>query len=269
MLLAFQGPPPFPSEILLSQSKPLPACSSSVVDKNSQPSTTGALLAFNSIPDRLDRCIRFWLGGSLLPQPRNLGSLVPSGSEPSHQHQGMPGSSPGHPTHRSTQGLGSPSAIRQHGSCSLDQSPRIQHKQETQHSRDQTAVAVLASPVDNQGKLHPRPTEHLGGLPLQGSLHPLRVVPCSRVVPSAASPSEPPGGPDCTSREREAPCVQVPLSPSQSSDPRCSNSGLEQVGLNLPVSSSRTHPRVPAKTSRICWPRHFRGARLTSRSLVA
>ena len=159
----------------------------------------------------------------------------------------MPGSSPGHPTCTSTQGLGSPSAIRQHGSCSLDQSPRIQHKQETQHSRDQAAVTVLASPVDNQGKLHPWPTEHLGGLPLQGPLHPLRVGPCSRIVPSAASPSEPPGGPVCTSGEREAPCVRVPLSPSQSSDPRCSNSGLEQVGLNLPVSSSRTHPRVPAK----------------------
>ena len=60
---------------------------------------------------------------------------------------------------------------------------------------------------------------------------------CSGVVSPAASPLEPPGGPVCSSRKR--------------------------------VSSSRSHPRVPAKTSRIGWPRHFRGARLTSLSMMA
>ena len=63
--------------------------------------------------------------------------------------------------------------------------------------------------------------------------------------------------------------VRVPVSPSQGSGPRCPNSGLEQVELNLSLPSSSTHPRVPAKASRIRWPRHFRGARLSSRSLVA
>ena len=38
---------------------------------------------------------------------------------------------------------------------------------------------------------------------------------------------------------------------------------------NLPLSASRPHPRVPAKASQIRWPRHFRGSKLTSRSLVA
>ena len=152
--------------------------------------------------------------------------------------------------------------------CSMDQSPRLQHKQETQLSGDQAAVPVLAPPVDDQGQLHPQPSEHPGRCPLQRSTDSLRVGLLSGVILSTASPSKPPGESVCTSRECAPSSVQVPVPQSQGSGPQCPNSGLEQVGLNLSLPSSSTHSRVPAKASRTRWPRHFCGTRLTSHSLV-
>ena len=75
--------------------------------------------------------------------------------------------------------------------------------------------------------------------------------------------------PICTPRKCTPSSVWMSISSSQGIGSRLPDSGLEQVEDHLPLPASSPHPRVPAKASRIRWPRHFRGSMLTSCSLVA
>ena len=100
-------------------------------------------------------------GWGLGPQLRGLvGVQTP-------QCQRMLSSSCDHPENLSSPMFSPSTALRQHSSTSLDQSLRIKHKQATQHSRCSASVLVPSPPVVDQGQLHSRPSENLGGCPLQ------------------------------------------------------------------------------------------------------
>ena len=142
-----------------------------------------------------------------------------------------------HPTHSSSQGLDPSCKDRQHSDCSMDQSPGLQHEQETELSGNTSTVSVFSTSVVDQGKSYPRPSEHLSGCSLQGPSDSLKVGSLSGVLqPSAVRPS---CGPIRAPGERTFSSVRMSVSPPQGSSSRCPDSGLEQVEDNLPLSASR------------------------------
>ena len=189
--------------------------------------------------------------GSLIPQPRGLGRLACSGGELAHKRQGMPSGPPSDPADSAPQRLCSPGTFRQHSGCDLGQPSGLQHKQEAQLSCSPAEVPVLSPPVDDQGQLHSRPSEHLGRCPLQRSADSFGMGYIPGVLPPAPPPLVPPGGPVHSPRECSPPSVRVLVSPPSSSRTRRSDSGLEQVENNLPVPSHSAHPRMSPKASQI------------------
>jgi len=214
--------------------------------------------------DNMDRRLVNRLGWSRFSRTNGERTLVRKGENATHQrlgmlsHREMPTEPP--PTNR----YHNHDKIGQHDGGFHHKQTRFQQEQgPQQHPVPDTSV-VRTQQLDTQIETPPRPLEHLGGLPIQGSPSQVGMEPDSGDI---QQPEQTPQSRDRSvrpSRQLETAKVRLPISLSKGNSCRRPLSRLERVEEDLPLPSSRPHPKLPPQTQRIrgkrpfhCTPRAF------------
>jgi len=262
------GPLPSPSSYHGSSEVPLPqepntnhqlAYGSPVVDTADKPAQATPNLLAPSPAHHMDRRFLFRVGGSLLPRKLRVGSMAETGPGPAHQPARGESSAPLHQSVLPEHGIVHPDQIRQHGSGVLAEQARVQSYPSSQRHPAASPSAVRQPQLDGAGSTHPGSSQHLGGLPLPESRHPVRMVHDPELLQPNPSGSSDGHRPLCTPGQRKAADLRLPLSPSSSPDHGRTVGRLEPMEQDLPVPSNGPPTHLPPKNGNLRrWWRHRR-----------
>lgn len=261
------------SSILLSPQKPhtppgLPR-PSPLVDKGIQSHQTGSYLSTTIPTDSLDRRIKFWVGGRLLPRRGSEGVVdvgrvktphQPAGNQSSHQLSSCP---------QSSQRTTHPPSLRQHDSGFTNHKTRFQQEPSTKSGTPETLLSMPPEQLDPLGETHTRTSQHMGRLTITKSRHQIGMDSEQDILPSTSQSDATRDRLICPSRERTTSPVRVCVPPSVSNHNGLLNSRLEPMELPIHISSNRPHPNMFPQIRRLRGPRNTRRTLSPGRHLVA
>lgn len=235
-----------------------PAHSHSMVDKTKKSPQPNSHCQTSSTTHSLDRRIPFWLGGSLLPRNFSMGGMATRRPTPTHQPPRGKGSLPLPSSPLSRERYITDDQDGQHGGSLSPQQAGIQQNTCSQPHPPASAPPLCRKRMDSPSPSHPGTSEHVGGLPLEESRHPLRVDPHPELLQS--HPTETPPGDRSlrTSRQHETESLRLPISPPDGNNHGRPLRRLEPVEDNLSIPSNRSNTDLSSQTRLIRgkWRRH-------------